>query len=127
MSEGQAAYVRTPPERNEPLLGKIPGEIISVELPEKNGDLGVALCNAGPLCTCSVVWCSAWKRCSNHREDDRQRLRGDKGRQAECQAAFAGFRGSRLVWRCFWSGGALVVTLWGSPSAAVNTAPQRTA
>ena len=50
---------------------KIPGESTSVELPERNGNLGVALCNAGPLCTCSVLWCSAWERSSNHRDEER--------------------------------------------------------
>ena len=39
----------------------------------------VVLCKAGPLCTCSVVWWSAWETLKNHRDHEKNREGG--GRQ----------------------------------------------
>ena len=61
---------------------------ISLRNDQKKQQLGVALCNAGPLCTCSAVWCSAWDSSRNHREDDGNRQGGARGRQADCQTTF---------------------------------------
>ena len=90
-----------------------------------NGNLGVALCNAGPLSTCSVVWCSAWDRSSNHK-----RTRGtDKGEtEAERQSTRKLLFSFRMMICCFsWSGGVWTLNcllcphtydIMGSPGAS---------
>ena len=102
-------------------------ETVVMQLPEKtprinfcgitkNGNFGVALCNTGPLCTCSVVRCSAWETSSNHREDDRHRQGRDRGRQAECQTALN-------CMLCLHGGDIMGV----ARSCRVKPSPQRTA
>ena len=92
--------VELPEETVVQLPVKAPGELISVETPEKKGNLGMALCNGCPLYMLSgLVWRMGKEQ--DHGEDTRHRQGADRAdRQSAREPLLLRVFEEVAVWRC---------------------------
>ena len=114
------------PKKVVQLPEKTPGEIIPVEVPEKNGNLGVTLCNGCPL----YMLCGlAHGKEQNSYRDTRHRQGADRADRQSARQPLRVFE-EVAVWRCecfvflvWWSAD---LKLHDLPSDGIHSAPQRT-